>query len=72
MSTNGFDGRFGLDCCTNVDKEGDGQEEFSDDVDELRVRAEFLINAGRFGYIELSQFNFATEEWDHMETFESD
>lgn len=68
----GYDGRFGLKCWPGIGGDTPPHEAHSDDVTALRARAEALIAAGDYGYVELSAWNFELNDWVRMETFEPD
>jgi hypothetical protein len=68
----GYDGRLGLRCWPSTGRDTPPHEMHSDDVVALRARAEGLIAAGDYGYIELSAWNFELNDWVRMETFKPD
>lgn len=70
MAINGVDGRYGLDCWETKGSDAVGAPEYSDDINELRERARALIRKGHFRYIELSEYNYQTDDWDKLEEFE--
>jgi len=66
MSINSNFGRFCLDAWENPDREDiDAQSEYSDNLQELQDRAEVILSAGRFKYIQLSRWiGPSDEDWE--------
>ncbi|HEY0160140.1 MAG TPA: hypothetical protein VGF28_22830 [Thermoanaerobaculia bacterium] len=44
---------------------------YSDSVSELRLRAEVILEEGRYRYLTLSRWVASTERWDEKELFEA-
>ncbi len=72
VTISGYGGRFGLKGWPRAGGNVPPHEACSDDITALRARAEHLIAAGDFGYIELSAWNFELNDWVRMETFKPD
>ncbi len=68
----GYDGRFGLKCWPDATLTGAPHEVRSDDEAALRAQAATLVDAGRFGVVELVAWNFELNDWVRMETFAAD
>jgi len=68
MSINSNFGRFCLDPWEDPDREDiDALSEYSDNLQELRDRADVLLAAGRFRYIQLSRWiGPSDEDWEQI------
>jgi hypothetical protein len=67
MAINPDDGTYGLDLWLGEDDEADPDDtEYSEDVDEIRARAELLMKAGRFRHAALYRWN---GDWIHIESW---
>lgn len=71
MSVSAWDGRFALECWEANSEDDEGHCEYGDDIEVLRARAEKLIAAGRYVYIELTAYDAATGEWGEPEVYET-
>jgi len=72
MAVSAWDGRFALECWDDAESEEDGEWEYGDDLEELRARAEKLIQAGRYVYISLTRYNSEEDDCDELEVFEAE
>lgn len=67
MAINSRDGRYALELWLNPDSEDDPDDnEFSDNLEELKERARVLLRAGRFKFIAVCEYNYSTQEWDDL------